>query len=218
MECRHCGTTNRDGAAFCRHCGRLLRDKCPRCRAFADAAANFCDACGYPLSPQAWTGSWPRPETKTTQPAPSPQPEPSRIVNDPAENEFNLERFIPQALAEKLQSSRESGISGERRIVTILFCDIKGSTALAEQLDPEEWSEIVNGAFEQMVPPIYKYEGTVARLTGDGLLAFFGAPIAHEDDPSRAVLAGLEIVGGVHTYREGLPAMARTLDVRIGIN
>ena len=109
-------------------------------------------------------------------------------------------------------------MAGERRVVTMLFCDIKGSTALAEQLDPEEWSDIVNGAFERMVRPVYRYEGTVARLMGDGLLAFFGAPIAHEDDPRRAVLAGLEIVAGMAEFRAHLPQRARELDVRVGIN
>ena len=68
------------------------------------------------------------------------------------------------------------------------------SVATAEQLDPEEWSEIMNGAFEHMIAPVYRYEGTVARLMGDGLLAFFGAPIAHEDDAVRSLLAGLDIV------------------------
>jgi predicted ATPase/class 3 adenylate cyclase len=218
VDCPHCGTTNRELAAFCRQCGHLLRDECPRCRAFADTEANFCDACGYPLSPRGWIGSWPQPELRTSRPSSWQNPEPPRPTNDEAENGFNLERFIPQELATKLRSIRESGISGERRIVTILFCDIKGSTALAERLDPEDWSEIVNGAFERMVPPIFKYEGTVARLTGDGLLAFFGAPIAHEDDPRRAILAGLEIVAGIHKYRESLPPEIRNLDVRIGIN
>ena len=120
----------------------------------------------------------------------------------------------------KLQAARKSGlVEGERRVVTILFCDLKGSTLAAAGLDPEEWSEIMNGAFEHMIEPVYRYEGTVARLMGDGLLAFFGAPIAHEDDPQRAILAGLDIVGAVHGYSRkvekqwGLP-----LDVRVGIN
>ena len=129
---------------------------------------------------------------------------------------LDLDRYIPRELLGKLTAAR--GASAERRVVTLLFCDIQGSTALAGQLDPEEWTEIVNGAFEQMVRPIYKYEGTVARLMGDGLLAFFGAPIAHEDDPRRAVLAGLSIVEGIRAYRAGLPPAAAELDVRVGIN
>ena len=128
----------------------------------------------------------------------------------------SLDRFIPRELLDKLSAAR--GAAAERRVVTMLFCDIQGSTALAEAHDPEEWTEIVNGAFEQMVRPIYKYEGTVARLMGDGLLAFFGAPIAHEDDPRRAILAGLTIVAGLRAWRDTLPPAYAALDVRVGIN
>ena len=78
-------------------------------------------------------------------------------------------------------------MQGERRIITALFCDVVGSTAMAEQLDPEEWGEIMDDAFDFLIAPIYRYEGTVARLMGDAILAFFGAPIAHEDDPERAI-------------------------------
>ena len=106
----------------------------------------------------------------------------------------------------------------ERRVVTMLFCDVKGSTA-AEQLDPEEWTDIINGAFEQMVQPVYKYEGTVARLMGDAILAFFGAPIAHEDDPQRAILAGLEIVQGFSAYQElTFARYSLRIRPRVGIN
>ena len=103
-----------------------------------------------------------------------------------------LQRLITAEMRAKLVSAREKQeMVGERRIVTILFCDVKGSTQAAGQLDPEEWAEIMNGCFEYMINPIYKYEGTVARLMGDAILAFFGAPIAHEDDPKRSILAGL---------------------------
>jgi class 3 adenylate cyclase/predicted ATPase len=101
----------------------------------------------------------------------------------------------------------------------MLFCDVKGSTAAAEQLDPEEWAEIMNGAFEHMIRPIYKYEGTVARLMGDAILAFFGAPIAHEDDPERGILAGLDILDSIDPYRrEVRQQWAIEIDVRVGIN
>lgn len=110
-------------------------------------------------------------------------------------------------------------MQGERRVVTVLFCDVKGSTAMAERLDPEEWAEIMNSAFERLIKPVYRYEGTVARLMGDAILAFFGAPIAHEDDPQRAVLAGLGIVEGIQDFREQMKR-ERGLDfnVRVGIN
>ena len=107
----------------------------------------------------------------------------------------------------------------ERRIVTMLFCDVRGSTAMAEGLDPEEWTDVMNAAYEQLIAPVYRHEGTVARLMGDAILAFFGAPTAHEDDPQRAVMAGLEIVEGIGPLRERL-ADERGLDlnVRVGIN
>ena len=107
----------------------------------------------------------------------------------------------------------------ERRIVTAIFCDISGSTSAAEQLDPEEWSEIMNGAFERMIVPINRYEGTVIRLLGDAVLAFFGAPIAHEDDPQRAVRTGLEIQQAMGPYlSEVRRNWGVNLDVRCGIN
>ncbi|MBI1801156.1 MAG: AAA family ATPase, partial [Chloroflexi bacterium] len=99
------------------------------------------------------------------------------------------------------------------------FCDVKGSTALAEQLGPEEWAEIMGRAFQHLIAPVYRYEGTVARLMGDAILAFFGAPIAHEDDPQRATLAALGIVEGVQGFRAQM-TQERGLDfnVRVGIN
>ena len=110
-------------------------------------------------------------------------------------------------------------MEGERRIVTMLFCDVKGSTAMAETLDPEDWAEIMNGAFERLIAPVYRYEGTLARLMGDAIFAFFGAPIAHEDDPQRAVWAGLDIVSGIAAYKEQVRTeRGLDLDVRVGIN
>ena len=104
-------------------------------------------------------------------------------------------------------------------MVTMLFCDVRGSTAMAEELDPEDWTDVMNEAFEHLIAPVVRHEGTVARLMGDAILAFFGAPTAHEDDPQRAVMAGLEIVSSVMGLREKL-ARERGLDlhVRVGIN
>ncbi|HSL45915.1 MAG TPA: adenylate/guanylate cyclase domain-containing protein [Anaerolineales bacterium] len=131
-----------------------------------------------------------------------------------------LHRYIPEELMKKLQAAREKGgMVGERRVVTMLFCDLKGSTAAAEGLDPEDWTEIMNGAFAQMIKPVYQYEGTIARLMGDALLAFFGAPIAHEDDPRRAILAGLDIVEAIKPYREQIrESYGVDFDIRVGIN
>ena len=111
------------------------------------------------------------------------------------------------------------GVSGERRVITVLFCDVVSSTAMAERLDPEEWAEIMNEAFQYLTAPISRYEGTVARLMGDGVLAFFGAPVAHEDDPQRAALAALDILGGIKPFCEQMKQeYGLDFNVRVGIN
>lgn len=134
--------------------------------------------------------------------------------------ESELHRAMPEAYASKLRDARATGsMLGERRVVTVLFCDVTGSVAMAGELDPEDWAEIMDDAFEHMIPPIYRYEGTVARLMGDGVLAFFGAPIAHEDDPQRAVLAGLEMLEGIEQFSDQLKERSElNFEVRIGIN
>ncbi len=124
----------------------------------------------------------------------------------------------PEAVVSGRAGTRR-GVEGERRIVTVLFCDVAGSTAMAEQLDPEEWTEVMNEAFEFLIAPVQRYEGTVARLMGDAILAFFGAPTAHEEDPQRAVMAGLEIVEGIEPFRESIKQdYGLDFDVRVGIN
>jgi class 3 adenylate cyclase/tetratricopeptide (TPR) repeat protein len=143
-----------------------------------------------------------------------------RVGGDSAADTSPLTQYIPQELMTKLEAARSSGdMVGERRVVTMLFCDVDNSTAAAEMLDPEEWSEIINGAFERMIKPVYTYEGTVARLMGDGILAFFGAPLAHEDDPQRAVLAGLDMVTAIVPYGEKIKQeWGIDINVRVGIN
>ena len=217
MNCPNCQTLNPDGAKFCFNCGTALAMSCSNCGTELPAGAKFCFNCGQATTTVA--ASTPPPAAPPTLDAPLATPPP--IPSSPApDHQDLLQRYIPKGLMNKLQAARQSGlVEGERRVVTILFCDLKGSTAAAAGLDPEEWSEIMNGAFEHMIAPVYRYEGTVARLMGDGLLAFFGAPIAHEDDPQRAVLAGLDIVSAVHGYSPKIEQQwGLSLDVRVGIN
>jgi class 3 adenylate cyclase/tetratricopeptide (TPR) repeat protein len=135
-------------------------------------------------------------------------------------SQFNLDRYLPQELVTKLEAARSRNtMAGERRVITMLFCDVKGSTAAAEKVDPETWTDIMNGVFEYMIRPIYRYEGLVPRLMGDAILAFFGAPITHEDDPQRAVLAGLEIQEGIKAYAEEIRLKhGLEFGLRVGIN
>jgi class 3 adenylate cyclase/tetratricopeptide (TPR) repeat protein len=195
MNCPNCQANNPESAQFCSNCGQHLSRSCPNCQHSNPPGANFCNNCGNSLK---------------DLPSLEPKKDPDSI----------LERLIPSGLASKLQAATHGKtLAGERRIVTILFCDVQGSTSASQDMDPEEWAEIMNGVFEQMITPVYRYEGFVARLMGDSILAFFGAPIAHEDDPQRAVLAGLDITRAVVAYSEQLNReRGLRLSVRVGIN
>jgi len=127
----------------------------------------------------------------------------------------------PNATPSGPPPARDAGhiSAGERRVITVLFCDVVGSTALAGRLDPEEWAEVMNEAFRYMIAPVEEYGGMVARLMGDAVLAFFGAPQAHEDDPQRAVLAGLGIVNGIRPFiHQFNQDYGLEFNVRVGIN
>src|SRR6266540_6334495 len=109
--------------------------------------------------------------------------------------------------------------SSERRPLTVLFADIAGSTSIAEKLDPEDWTALVGEAFKRMNRTIERYDGTIARLMGDGVLAFFGAPVAHEDDPERAVRCGLDMARAIDELGATQRAKGVSdLRVRVGIN
>lgn len=224
MNCPTCQTPNRDLARFCRACGLWLVPHCPFCNAEIPVASAFCDQCGRRISESAsqrvGESAIQRGDEATSQ----------RVSDSGIRREgegqgggspiANLQSHISPELAAKLTAARETrAMEGQRRVVTMLFCDVQGSTEAASRLDPEEWAGIINAAFECMITPVVHYEGTVARLMGDGLLAFFGAPIAHEDDPVRAVLAGLDILEAFKSYQEhilldwGIP-----VNVRVGIN
>jgi len=212
LICPNCQTDNRESANFCKECRHWFGPACPRCGTELPEVAKYCDHCGHDLASPQQLQNWvetPLPVTPIAAVAASPKPAQS-----------HLHQYIPEELLAKLEAAESAGgMVGERRIVTILFCDMKGSTSAAETLDPEDWTEIINGAFEHMISPVYRYEGIVARLMGDGILAFFGAPIAHEDDAVRAVLAGMEIVSETLEYRRQVQIRyGIEIDVRVGIN
>ncbi len=198
MICPQCQANNPCEAKFCMNCGTSLVLTCPNCSTQNVHYAKFCIECGHALR-----GKLQKLDEGTADP-----------------EEDAIKRFIPKEFAEKLESARRSQtMKGERRIVSILFCDVKGSTSMAEKLDPEEWAEIMNQAFEYLISPIYTYEGTLARLMGDSVLAFFGAPIAHEDDAKRAILAGLKIVNDIQPFKNKVNRKYNLdFDVRVGIN
>lgn len=191
MNCPVCGHENQAGSKFCANCGTSLEIVCPVCSAVSPLDANFCSNCGNALDATASA--------------------PARA---------DLAQFVPEELKHKIEAARAGqAMRGERRTVTMLFADIEGSTQAAESLDPEDWAEIMNGAFEHLIAPVYRYEGTLAQLQGDAILAFFGAPIAHEDDAVRAVRAGLDITLAFAPYKtQVLEDWDVHIDIRVGIN
>ncbi len=198
MQCPQCHAENPEQAKFCLECGAKLQAGCPQCGAALPPAAKFCFECGARLA--------------APPPSPPPAPAPDPLVE-------RLKRLVPKEYAERLLATKGQA-GGDRRLVTILFSDVKGPAAMAEKLDPEEVVEVMNGAFEALIPPIYRHEGTLARLMGDAVLAFFGAPLSHEDDPERAIRAALEILDGAGAYAERLERERgiEGFNVRVGIN
>ena len=165
MTCPACGHDNREAARFCDSCGRPLEARCPACGHPVRPGARFCDGCGTPLAPSS------------AQPAAAPRAPAS---------------YTPHHLAERILKEGRA-LRGERKEVTVLFVDIQGSTELAGALDPEEFHAVMDGAFQLMLDAVHRWEGTVNQFTGDGIMALFGAPIAHEDHARRALHAALEI-------------------------
>ncbi|UCF06928.1 MAG: AAA family ATPase [bacterium] len=202
MKCRKCNGENPDGALFCMNCGADLRSEtvttCPQCGEGIPVNARFCPSCGSQIGGD---------------------PQGERVSGREPTRENILHRLAPRKYIEQLIAS-SGRMAGDRRVVSILFFDIKGSTAMAEKLDPEDVMEIMNDAFETLIEPIYRYEGTEARIMGDAVLAFFGAPISHEDDAARACHAALEIIDRSREYAERLDAERGIpgFDVRVGIN
>jgi class 3 adenylate cyclase/tetratricopeptide (TPR) repeat protein len=196
MQCPECGTDNPARAKFCLTCGKKLIEVCPQCGKNLPAGSKFCLECGARVA---------IPET-----AP---------LNGSAALTQAVLRQIPKEYAERLLATRGQP-HDERRTVTILFCDVKGSTAMVGKLDPEDAKEVIQGAFEFLIAPILRYEGTLVQLMGDAILAFFGAPMAHEDDPERACRAGLEITAEAQRYAEKLKKERgiKGFNVRVGIN
>jgi ABC-type oligopeptide transport system substrate-binding subunit/class 3 adenylate cyclase/tetratricopeptide (TPR) repeat protein len=185
--------------------------KCHNCSYDNPSDARFCQNCGQPLErvcPNCGTSN--ATDARFCKQCGAPLAGSSDRLGE-------LRQSAPQALQDKIRLA-SANIEGERKPVTILFTDIVGSTSLAEKLDPEEWKEIVSGAHQRVSEAVYRYEGTIAQLLGDGVLAFFGAPITHEDDPIRAVHASLDIQESIEEYRQQLKGYVDNFQLRVGIN
>ena len=204
MDCPRCGTENPPGAKFCRGCGVRLDAICPACKHSNLPGSRFCNECGHQLVSDAQV-----PSGASAPPTPAQGSGISSIVKV---------GYTPKHLAEKILKAR-SALEGERRQVTVLFADLAGFSALAEQRDPEEIHAIVDRCFEMIATEVHRFEGTINQYTGDGVMALFGAPIAHEDSARRAVHAALGIQRAMRDLSREIEArQGPAIRMRIGLN
>ncbi len=196
MKCLACQHENREGAKFCEECAAPLKRGCSRCGGELRPTAKFCDECGTPVIP-----------SQAAEPA-------VRRVAD----------YTPVHLAERIRAAQAAleargATDGERKTITALFADLKGSTALIEGLDPEEVRAIIDPALQLMMDAVHQYDGYVAQALGDGIFALFGAPLAHEDHPQRAIYAALRMQEAMGRYADTLRAKGYPpLQMRVGLN
>jgi len=192
MLCTRCQHENSAEARFCNSCGAHLELICPQCRHSNPPGSRFCAQCASPLSTSSASVSSPRFE--------SPQ------------------AYTPKHLAEKILTSRDA-LEGERKQVTVLFADIKGSLELLGDRDPEEARKLVDPVIDQIMDAVHRYEGTVNHVMGDGIMAIFGAPLAHEDHAVRACYAALAMQSSMRAYSDQMRrSQGIEIQLRVGVN
>ena len=191
MKCPECQFENREGVKFCEKCGVKIELICPNCGAKIPLDRLFCGECGHTL-------------TESKEPPPIDYSEP--------------QSYTPKFLAEKILTTRSS-IEGERKLVTVFFADVANYTSISEKLDPEEVHQIMDGAFKILMDEIHKYEGTINQFTGDGVMALFGAPVAHEDHAQRACYTALSVQQAIGEYGKKIKEETGVdFAMRIGLN
>ena len=196
MRCPSCGFENPPEMKFCGQCGTTLSPRCSRCGFENPAGFAFCGQCGTPLTGQ------PR---ASALPAGASRPQTPQVST-------------PPYLAEKILASR-SALEGERKQVTVLFADLKGSMELLAGRDPEEARQLLDPVLERMMDAVHHYEGTVNQVMGDGIMALFGAPIAHEDHAVRACYAALAMQEAIHRYSDEVRRKhGLEVHIRVGLN
>jgi class 3 adenylate cyclase/tetratricopeptide (TPR) repeat protein len=191
MKCPKCQFDNLEEMKFCGKCGAKLEKICPQCNFSNPSDFMFCGKCGYDFH--------------------KPSETPSIDYSEP-------QSYTPKFLADKILTTRSS-LEGERKLVTVFFADVANYTSMAEKLDPEDVHQIMDGCFRILMDEIHNHEGTINQFTGDGVMALFGAPVAHENHSHRACYAALSIQDRLQEYRK---ILNRKFDIdfniRIGLN
>ena len=192
MQCSTCKHENRVGAKFCEECATHLARACSKCGGPLSSAAKFCPECANP------TGL-------TTEAVAAPR------FGSP-------ESYTPKHLAERILNSK-SVQEGERKLVTVLFADLKGSMELLADRDPEDARRLLDPVLDLMMEAVHRFEGTVNQVMGDGIMALFGAPLAHEDHAARACYAALRMQEAMARYTEVVRLQdGVTIRIRVGLN
>src|SRR5713101_6001228 len=190
MKCQACNRENPDGAKFCNQCAGPLPLRCLKCGTANPVGSKFCNECAAPLMPR------------------------DASLRAGTEEQIRSEIHVTP---EQFDSS--SPVDGERKVVTALFADIRGSTELMEKLDPEEARAIVDPALKLMMDAVHRYDGYIVQSTGDGIFALFGAPLAHEDHPQRALYAALRMQDEMRRYASQLRGRGQPpVQARVGVN
>jgi class 3 adenylate cyclase/tetratricopeptide (TPR) repeat protein len=191
VQCPRCQARNRQGRRFCAECGAPLALPCSSCGFSNEPGEKYCGGCGLALPPADRT-----PDATSRAP----------------------HTYTPSYLADKILPLK-SALEGERKQVTVLFADLKDSTELIRGLDPEAAQRLIDPALQHMMDAVHRFEGTVNQVLGDGIMALFGAPIAHEDHALRACYAGLAMQAAMRAYTE---EVRRThgleMRIRVGLN
>ena len=189
MKCPRCQHDNSSGQKFCGECGARLAGQCSECGASNLPEQKFCGGCG------------------------------ARLGQDLASSRFDSpQAYTPKHLAERILTSK-SALEGERKQVTVLFADLKGSMEFLADRDPEDARKLLDPVLEKMMEAVHRYEGTVNQVMGDGIMALFGAPLALEDHAVRACYAALGMQSSIRGYSEELlRSHGLAVRIRVGLN
>jgi class 3 adenylate cyclase/tetratricopeptide (TPR) repeat protein len=195
MQCPRCAFENPEGFAFCGKCGAKLDLSCPSCGFTNPEGFEYCGKCGASL---------------TVESAPTD--------DEPSSRYASPETYTPKYLAERILTSK-AALEGERKQVTVLFADLKGSMELLADRDPEDARALLDAVLDRMMEAVHRYEGTVNQVMGDGIMALFGAPLALEDHALRACYAALAIQNSINSYaEETLRTHGVKVQARVGLN